>query len=296
MNILIELILTNKCNKRCNYCDLEFKNKSLNYSGLDLFISFLKNNKASYTINFFWWEPLLEFKKIQYFVEKSREYVFQYSLWTNGKLLTREILDFFKDNNIKIYLSIDNICSWNDLNLELIAKYKDIVSINFINDPEYLKYSLDTFNRIKLYGFKDISFMPVFSTKTRDKASLISLKKILDYIKHDSDKISITYFSYYNWVSSDKQFILDTNLNFYSDLDSLLWIQKQYKNVEDYLRTKIDLETNVWNVKNITLNDMLNWYNVKEILKLVFEVPKNLWTIKQNILLDKVLKNGAEKK
>jgi sulfatase maturation enzyme AslB (radical SAM superfamily) len=52
-NILIELILTNNCNKRCEYCDLDFKNKSLSFMDLDLFINFIKNNKANYTINFF---------------------------------------------------------------------------------------------------------------------------------------------------------------------------------------------------------------------------------------------------
>jgi sulfatase maturation enzyme AslB (radical SAM superfamily) len=51
--ILIELILTNSCNKRCEYCDLDFKTKSLSFDDLDLFIDFLKNNKAEYTINFF---------------------------------------------------------------------------------------------------------------------------------------------------------------------------------------------------------------------------------------------------
>jgi sulfatase maturation enzyme AslB (radical SAM superfamily) len=51
--ILIELILTNSCNKRCEYCDLDFKTKSFSFNDLDLFINFLKNNKAEYTINFF---------------------------------------------------------------------------------------------------------------------------------------------------------------------------------------------------------------------------------------------------
>jgi MoaA/NifB/PqqE/SkfB family radical SAM enzyme len=51
--ILIELILTNQCNKKCNYCDLEFKNKSLSTQNLDRLTSFLEKNKAYYSTNFF---------------------------------------------------------------------------------------------------------------------------------------------------------------------------------------------------------------------------------------------------
>ena len=51
--ILIELILTNQCNKRCEYCDLDFQNKSLSFNDLNLFIEFINKNKANYTINFF---------------------------------------------------------------------------------------------------------------------------------------------------------------------------------------------------------------------------------------------------
>lgn len=52
-NILIELILTNQCNKRCQYCDLDFKNNFFSKEKLDVFINFLRQNPANYSINFF---------------------------------------------------------------------------------------------------------------------------------------------------------------------------------------------------------------------------------------------------
>ena len=169
--ILIELILTNQCNKRCEYCDLDFKVKSLSFNELDLFIHFLKTNKADYTINFFWWEPLLEFGKLKYFFDNSKQYVSKFSIWTNWVLLNKEKLEYFRQNNIIIYLSIDNINLWKDIDLVLCSDYKDIININFINDPDFLDNSILIFEKIKQYWFKNISFMPVFSTKKWSKQS-----------------------------------------------------------------------------------------------------------------------------
>jgi sulfatase maturation enzyme AslB (radical SAM superfamily) len=67
-----------------------------------LFIDFLKNNKAEYTINFFGWEPLLEFMKLKYFLENAKKYINKFTIWTNGILLDKEKLDFFKKNNVLV--------------------------------------------------------------------------------------------------------------------------------------------------------------------------------------------------
>ena len=46
-HVLIEVILTHQCNKRCGYCDLNFENVSLSTQHIDTCITFLKNNPAS---------------------------------------------------------------------------------------------------------------------------------------------------------------------------------------------------------------------------------------------------------
>ena len=291
--ILIELILTNKCNKRCKYCDLDFKNKSLSFSDLDLFINFLKNNKANYTINFFGWEPLLEYDKLKYFVDNSKDYIFKFSIWTNWILLDKEKLEYFKNNNINIYLSVDNISIWKDLNLELLWKYKDIIIINFINDPDYLLQSISTFEKIKQVWFKNIAFMPIFTTKKWPTSKLISLKEIYKYLILNSKNINLKFFSYFNWISIDKQFILDTDLYFYSDIDSLLWLQKQYNTINIQLKNEIQNITKLINLtdNNINLNNLLYKYNIKNIVKLVFKIPKQSWDYITYKLINKILKN-----
>lgn len=296
--ILIELILTNKCNKRCEYCDLLFTNNSLSFNELDLFIKFLENNKAEYNINFFWWEPLLEFDKIKYFVEKSRNYITKYSIWTNWVLLDNEKLEFFKNNNILIYLSVDNIKIWNDLNFELLSKYSDIININFINDPDFLFNSVSTFEKIIKFWFKNIAFMPVLSTKKWTNKHLWDFKKIYEYILKNSENINLSKYSYFNWVAIDKQFILDTDLNFYSDLDSLLWLQKQYKNVNNELKIEINKKTKLLSLNslNLSLKNLINLYNVDDILMLVFEIPKINWDLLSYKVIDKILKNGTKQR
>jgi len=296
--ILIELILTNQCNKRCEYCDLDFQNKSLSFNDLNLFIEFINKNKANYTINFFWWEPLLEYEKLIYIVEKTDLNVSNFSIWTNWILLNKEKLDYFKKNNFKIYLSIDNISLWKDLDLDMISKYKDIININFINDPYHFSNSLVVFNNIIKYWFNNIAFMPVFNTKKWDKKSLIELKKIYGYISNNIKDINFETYSYFNWVAVDKQFILDTDLFFYSDLDSLLWLQKQYKNIDSNLKNKIYNKTKLLSLKSdkLTLKNLLNLYNIKEVLNLVFEIPKLSWDFFTYKIIDNILKNGTEKR
>ncbi len=297
-NVLFELILTNNCNKRCQYCDLEFKNKSMTINDLDLFIDFIKNNNAQYIINFFWWEPLLMYNEIKYFVEKSDKYVNKYFIWTNWFLLDYAKLEYFIKNKIKIHLSIDNIKWWEDIDLELISKYKDNIIINFINDPDYIKNSITIYDKIINYWFKNIAFMPVFSSKKWNNKSLLWLKQLYNHISKNNNWINLEIYSYFNGISVDKQFILDTNLYFYSDIDSLLWLQKQYKVIPDYIKKEIDKKTKLLSLKdkNISLNNLINIYNIEEIVKLIFEIPKKTWDYITYSVIDKIFENDSKKR
>ena len=140
--------------------------------------------------------------------------------------------------------------------------------------------------------------MPVFSTKKWSKQSLVKLKNIYKYIKLNSKNIDLEIFSYFNWVSIDKQFVLDTDLNFYSDLDSLLWLQKQYKILDNLLKEEIDNKTKMWNLSknNFGLNNLLDNYNIEEIIRLVFEIPKKSWDLLEYKIIDKILENGTKER
>lgn len=296
--ILIELILTNQCNKRCEYCDLDFQNTVFSNENILNLDNFIKNNPAEYTINFFWWEPLLQFTNLQKVVTKLWNKIKKFTIGTNGVMLNQEYLEYFKNNNIFIYLSVDNISCWKDLNLELISKFAEIIQINFINDPNFLFNSLSTFEKILDFWFQNIAFMPVFSTKKWEKSQLWELLKIYQTIKNISNNIQLNTYGYFNWVAIEKQFILDTDGNFYQDLDSLLWLQKQYSQLNPSLKEEINTQTKLLNISelNISLELLLKKYNIEEILKLVFEIPKQSWHFMDYKIIDKILENGTQKR
>ncbi len=121
----IILDLTTKCNLRCKYCtfsghylyrrthgnsDMTFETAK---KAIDFFIEKSKNNQneLSPAITFYGGEPLLRFDLIKDVVELIKTYglyeKYQYSLTTNGILLTDEVLEYFVQNNISILVSLD---------------------------------------------------------------------------------------------------------------------------------------------------------------------------------------------
>lgn len=297
-HILIEVILSNQCNKRCDYCDLDFRNQSISISDLDALIDFCKENPALYTINFFGGEPLLEFEKLVYFVEKSAPYIQKYSIGTNGILLDEEKLTFLKNHDITIHLSVDNITQGKGIQWNLITSYSQNIKINFINDPDYIQRSIETFDILRSHELQNIAFMPVFCTKKWSQSALASFNKVVQYVHSFDDRFHIQYFSYFNWVAVDKQFIFDTDGFFYSDIDSLLWLQKQYSHIDPDLKEQIHISTKIGSCRDqkFTLDNLIKWYNLREILKLIFEIPRKNGDILSYTLIDKILKNGAKKK
>lgn len=298
MAILFEVILTKQCNKRCQYCDLDFNNISLSYKHIDLFINFIIKNKVDCKINFFWWEPLLEFDKIKYIINNLDWVLTQYYIWTNWLLLDEKVLSYFKEKNIKIHLSIDNITLWKNLNLETISHYKENIIINFVNDPDYMENSIKLYDIIISYWFKNIAFMPVFSTKKWTKNSLSLLRKTYNYIKSNTKETTLDKFWYFNWVSAEKQFILDIDGYFYSDVDSLLWLQKQYKNIPNETKETINNKTKLISLedKNLSLNNLITLYNIEDLLKLIFDIPKISGDYLSYKVIDKIIENNATKR
>lgn len=293
-NILIEVIINNQCNKRCQYCDLDFKNKSLSKENIDDFLFFLNSNKSKvnyFHINFFGWEPLLSFDKIKYFVENNKVENIKFSIWTNWDLFDDVKIYFLIKNNFKIQISIDNI-TWIK-NYDFLSKYSNFLEINFINDPDYLDNSKIIFQTLDNLKFKQINFMPVFTTKKWGKLEFSKLLNLKKYV--DKNAINdIMFYSYFNWFWSDLQFIFDTDLYFYNDLDSLLWLQKQYK------KLPINLKENIKNIsqnkilnRDLKIDDLIINFDRKKIIKQVLEIPILIWTQKQNLIINKILKNGA---
>ena len=110
----IRFNLTAQCNIRCNYCYVDFKNEVLNERKAKNIIDFyLSQNGIKKTISFFWWEPLLEFKLLQNLVNYANDISVEkkkkvhFSIATNFLLVNEEKVNFLKDNNFQIHISLN---------------------------------------------------------------------------------------------------------------------------------------------------------------------------------------------
>jgi len=295
---LFEIIMSKACNKRCEYCKLDFESQNISNDSLDSLINILKWNKNSLDnviINFFGWEPLLNFSWIKYFVNKTKNFdCLDYSIWTNWSLLDEEKLNFLIKNKFKIHLSFDSENTDTLLKNLHLKKWIDNIEVNYIINPNTIKKSFNDFDKLISFWFKNINVMPVYFTLKWNKGSFVILnqllnKKIKKYIWEND--YSINFYSYYNWVSSDTQYILESDWTLYSDLDSLLWIQKQWWIISDILSNEIEEKTTIGKIHNLWIDDIIKKHEIKDIIKLVHEIPKEQGLIMDYKILDKIF-NG----
>ena len=114
----IELVISRDCNLDCNYCFEGKKSKDkmqLIYINqiIEFIDSYLKENfiytKDYVRIDFNGGEPLLNENFIFAFINhaKSINKTYNYSITTNGTLLSKKIISFIKENNINLQISLD---------------------------------------------------------------------------------------------------------------------------------------------------------------------------------------------
>jgi uncharacterized protein len=110
----LAFIVTDDCNFNCSYCILKKEKKYMKHSTIEkaitFFYPFLQEN--AYII-FYGGEPLLAFDQIKHAVsllqekEKTGEKNLNFSITTNGSLVSDEILDFFNSHCFNMLLSFD---------------------------------------------------------------------------------------------------------------------------------------------------------------------------------------------
>jgi|GEM_PF-1700335 len=129
------LVLTEKCNMRCEYCvysekypkEISYSDQELDYdSALVAIHDFMqihkKKVKRGYTkppmVTFYGGEPLLKFKLMKQLVEYIEKLESQtiFFMTTNGTLLEREIAEFIADHNFSVTFSMDGYKENHDRN------------------------------------------------------------------------------------------------------------------------------------------------------------------------------------
>jgi sulfatase maturation enzyme AslB (radical SAM superfamily) len=114
----LTFIVTDDCNYNCSYCLQKKEKKTITHeiikTAVDFFYPYLKSSHKV-RIGFYGGEPLLAFDKIKYAVllleEKNREEQknLEFSMTTNGSLLTGEMLAFFNEHRFAVQLSFDGL-------------------------------------------------------------------------------------------------------------------------------------------------------------------------------------------
>lgn len=141
------------------------------------------------TVNFFGGEPLLAYDTIKVVVEEFKKTGFtpHFTIVTNGTILTHDIIDFFRENNFFVTVSIDGPESIHDYNRKFGATKQgtfDTILKNFTILRENIRdiaiestYALSTFHGG--YALTDIAeflanFTPLILIKKAESFPLLS--------------------------------------------------------------------------------------------------------------------------
>lgn len=265
------IVPTRVCNTdKCNYCgvykkDFEtlfFRDFSLN----NLFekIEILSNKLNDYELRFFWWEPLLKFeiiKEIILFI-KSKSNKYNFTINTNGSLIDKEKINFFKENDIKLIIS----CNWKLEDhsktrwipvLQTLKLYKNIKlitsrninhQINIVVNNETAKnlcenvYFLENFLKVK-----NINLLPV-NYNGWSENWLLELEKSFEELskKMNNKEIKINFIN--KTINNEvplfnSEFVIDSDGKVYPSmviLESFFLEEKQKILVSDMNKNKED--------------------------------------------------------
>ena len=304
--IVIDLIMANSCNRRCDYCPINFNGEILNWKDIDFIIKYLDDNNNLYdecTINFFWGEPLINFENVKYFININRNNKIRYTIWTNWILLTEEKLDFFIEHNVKIYLTFhadDNNTYKKIIKNEYLKKAFSLIQINFIVSPINLCFSYEKIDKTIAYWFKIINIIPVMLTIKWDNKSLVELNRFINYVDgkivNNISWVNVFKFSYFDWIPVEIGFVIDTDLSLYQDSSDELFIWKQFSWLWEQLSQDVEDFTLLWNIKDNELSYFIWKYDIKNIVKMLYSLPEKLWYLKDYIVIYRIMNSDKNKR
>lgn len=115
----IDIVLDNECNLSCIGC-IRTKNEKAKTIDYPNFVkSILENeSKKEYQIHFTGGEPFLDFLLLTQTIKEIQVITIDnlnYSIYTNLTIVNKDIIEFIKSNNIKIYTSLDGFKNENDV-------------------------------------------------------------------------------------------------------------------------------------------------------------------------------------
>lgn len=176
----IDIVLDNECNLTCIGC-IRTKNEKAKTIDYPNFVkSILKNeSKKEYQIHFTGGEPFLDFSLLTQTINEIQAITIDnlnYSIYTNLTIVNKDIIEFIKSNNIKIYTSLDGFKNENDV-IRGKGTYETII------------------NNIKILQENDVEINSVTTTLKDENINNISTEFIteLENLKIKTWRINIDY-------------------------------------------------------------------------------------------------------
>ncbi len=208
------IVPTLRCNQACHYCQVSHVTKEsggydIDNKTIDNIVEIIfKSPNPNITIEFQGGEPLLVFDKIQYCIEKVKEYLavnskkLTYVICTNLFLLDENILNYCKLNNIQISTSLDGP--------EFIHNYNRKNQ----NSNSYKVTIENIFKCREVLGYDKVSAL-----MTTSKYSLNYHREIIDeYLSHNFKEIFLRVINPYGHALKNRdynEYTMDDFFEFY---------------------------------------------------------------------------------
>lgn len=192
----LDIYITEVCNLNCEYCYVDIK--KTDDKTIDVWEFTQRINLLEYEdIKFYWWEPLLKWKNIVEIVDSvhQKNNKIQFSIITNGLLLSIEKLEFCKTHNIRIAISVH--ISWmkrllDIKNLKLFLIFRNCITFILLFRCWSEIITSKIFFFLAEAWFNNFSLSPVSNDPWDGISGLeLELKKITAYIR-DHKNIDIS--------------------------------------------------------------------------------------------------------
>lgn len=167
--------INNRCNLKCTYCHFYEKKESICENNMDIIkildniISYIeKNNIDEFKLGFVGnGEPLLDYENLKKYILYLKNYpqIKTYTI-TNGTLITKEMLLFFKENNVNVGFSLDGPkFIHNPYRCNTFDKVMENVNLYFNINNKYPSFNATVGSKTLEHQNEVIEFFKQFNSK-----------------------------------------------------------------------------------------------------------------------------------
>ena len=158
----LTLVLTNACNQDCSYCYQQRNSSRMEFNVAKEAVDYyVRNYSEEPEMTFYGGEPFLEYDLMRRIIEYSQKQWEKsntsprFSVTTNGTLLDREKIEYCRDSNVHLMLSVDGIEQAHEIGRGK-GSFQKVQDVMYII-KEYPELSLSTVSVVTPMNVKYLS-------------------------------------------------------------------------------------------------------------------------------------------